>query len=121
MDTAARSRWILALLLLVAIVVVWRTRKKPAQTSTAYVADRSATLWSTTAQVRHPVATLGYGERVVVLRRSGDQAEVQTDDGAQGWVDANLLMDPILWQRSEEVLARARSLTVQAVGRTRNL
>lgn len=121
MATVARSRWILVLLLLVAVVAVWRTRRKPPQYAAAYVADRGATLWSTTAQVRQPVAMLGYGEKVAVLRRAGDQSEVQTDDGTHGWVDASLLMEPDLWHRSEDLLAHARSLTVQASGRTRNL
>jgi hypothetical protein len=85
------------------------------------VADRAATLWSTTAQVRQPVAMLGYGEKVAVMRRAGDQAEVQTDDGTHGWVDVSLLMEPDLWHRSEDLLAHAQTLTVQASGRTRNV
>jgi hypothetical protein len=121
MASVARSRWILLLLLVVAVVAIWRTRRKPPQYSVAYVADRAATLWSTTAQVRQPVAMLGYGEKVAVLRRAGDQEEVQTDDGTHGWVDVSLLMEPDLWQRSEDLLAHAGTLTVQASGRTRNV
>jgi hypothetical protein len=121
MASAAHSRWILAVILIVAVIAALRMRRKPPQYSSAYVADRAATLWSTTAQVRQPVTTLGYGEKVTVLRQAGDQVEVQTDDGAHGWVDANLLMDPVLWQRSVDLLTQTRSLTVQASGRTRNL
>ena len=121
MASVARGRWILVLLLLVAVVAIWRTRRKPPQYSSAYVGDRAATLWSTTAQVRQPVAMLGYGEKVAVMRRAGDQAEVQTDDGTHGWVDVSLLMEPDLWRRSEDLLAHAQTLTVQASGRTRNV
>ena len=121
MASVARGRWILALVLLVAVVAVWRTRRKPPQYTSAYVGDRAATLWSTTAQVRQPVAMLGYGEKVAVMRRAGDQAEVQTDDGTHGWVDVSLLIEPDLWHRSEDLLAHAQGLTVQASGRTRNV
>ena len=121
MSSPARSRWIIAGVLLVAIAVAWWIRR-PQQTATvAYVADRAATLWSTTAEVRHAVATLGYGERVMVTTRSGDQAQVRTDDGAQGWLDSRMLMDAPMWQRVSDLLNRAKAMPVQAAGHTRAL
>lgn len=112
--------WILVLVLIAAVIggALYFRRRAP-QYPSAYVSDRAATLWSTTAVVRQPVATLAYGSRVAVLRRIGDQAQVRTDDGANGWLDARVLMDPALWQQSAELLARARTLPVQAIGHTK--
>jgi len=117
---ATRSRWLLSIVLLAGIAFAWWTqRRKPPAYPFAYVGDRTATLWSTTAQVRQTVATLRYGDRVAVIRRTGDQAQVRTGSGAQGWVDAKLLMSPDLWTRAAELLARAKQMPVQATGRTR--
>jgi hypothetical protein len=121
MASPARNRWIIAGILLVSITIVWWVRRKSPQYPVAYIADRSATLWSTTAQVRQPVATMGYGQRVAVIRKVGDEAEVRTDDGARGWLDARMLMDAAMWQQVADLLTRAKSMTVQAVGHTRAL
>jgi len=116
-----RNRWIAVLVLLALTAGIWWARRRPPQYSSAYVADRAATLWSTTAQVRQPVATLHYGQRVVILRRSGDQDEVRAEDGASGWIDAHQLMDPALWQQAATLLGSVRTMPVQAVGHTRSL
>jgi hypothetical protein len=119
LSSAARSRWILAVVLLACIGGVWWMRRRTPHYPVAYVGDQMATLWSTTAQVRQTVATLHYGERVAVLRRTADQSQVRADDGVQGWIDNRLLMDPALWQKSADVLASVRAMPVQASGRTR--
>ncbi len=117
---ATRSRWILAMVLLAGIAFAWWAQhRKPPIYSTAYVGDRTATLWSTTAQVRQTVATLHYGDRVAVMRRNGDQAQVRTDAGVQGWIDAKLLMSPDLWRRAGELVTQAKQMPVQATGHTR--
>lgn len=114
-------RWLIVLLVVATGVGVWRARRKPTNYSNAYIADRSATLWSATAQVRRQVATLGYGERVSVLGRAGELTEVRAADGTQGWIDNRLLMAPALWIRVGQLLADARSMPVQAKGHTRTL
>src|ERR1700677_3731079 len=91
--------WILVVVLLALIVGVWSLRRRAPAYPSAYVSDRAATLWSSTAVVRQPVATLGYGQKVAVLRKVGDQTQVRTADGSSGYVDARLLMDPELWQQ----------------------
>ena len=121
MASPARNRWIIAGILLVSITVAWWVRRKPQQYPAAYIADRSATIWSSTAQVRQVVATMGYGQRVAVIRRVGDEAEVRTDDGARGWIDAHMLMDAAMWQQVADLLTHAKSMPVQAVGHTRAL
>jgi hypothetical protein len=121
LSSAARSRWILAVVLLACIGGVWWMRRRTPHYPVAYVGDQAAALWSTTAQVRQTVATLHYGERVAVLRRTADQSQVRADDGVQGWIDNRLLMDPALWQKSADVLAGVRAMPVQASGRTRTV
>jgi hypothetical protein len=106
---------------LAVIAGIWLMRRRAAHDPPAYIADRSVTLWSSAAQVRRPLATLAYGEKVMVLRHSGDQVEVQAEDGAQGWVDTRLLMDSALWQRAAELLAHAREMPAQALGHTRTI
>jgi hypothetical protein len=116
-----RNRWIAALVLLALTAGIWWARRRSPQYSSAYVSDRAATLWSTTAQVRQPVATLRYGERVDILRRSGEQAEVRTADGSRGWIDGRELMDPGLWQQAAALLAHTRTIPGQAVAHTRSV
>lgn len=121
LSSAARSRWILAGILLAGIITAWLMRRRPPQYADAYVGDRSATIWSTTAQVRQTVATLHYGERVAVVRRTAEQSQIRTNDGIQGWIDNRLLMDPELWRKSASLLASVHDQPVQASGRTRTL
>ena len=111
-----------AVILLACIVVAWSLRRpRPSQYAEAYVGDRAAVLWSTTAQVRQPVATLHYGERVAILRHTAELSQVRTTDGIQGWVDNRLLMDPALWKQAASLLAGVKALPVQASERTRAL
>ncbi len=120
MASAIRTRLIPALVLLVIMGLIWWARRKPPEpVSAAYVNDRSAIVWSTTAQVRERVGELPYGERVAVLGHSGEMADVRSDAGVQGWVDAQTLLAPDLWQRAADLLASARAMPVQASGHTR--
>ena len=100
----SHRRWLLILLAAAVGGGVWWARRSPSSYPTGYIADRSATLWSATAQVRRPVGTLGYGEKVSILARAGELTEVKSTDGATGWVDNRLLMAPALWNRVTELL-----------------
>ena len=117
-------RWIpgLILVLVIASGIWWaQSRRTPTEYAVAYVAEPSAILWNANAQVRQPVATLHYGDRVAVLQRSGERAEVRSDAGTRGWIDALLLMDAELWRQSAELLDRVRKMPVQARGHTRTI
>lgn len=117
-------RWIpaLVLLLVVGSVVWWaQSRRQPPEYAVAYVAEPSVILWNANAQVRQPVATLHYGDRLTVLRRSDDRSEVRSDAGARGWIDTLMLMDGELWRQSADLLDRARQMPVQALGHTRTI
>jgi hypothetical protein len=106
------------LLCLVALLA-WMFRPKHESLGEAYVSDRSVMLWSSIAQVREQIGMLRYGDRVEVLGRRNDNVKVRTASGEVGWVDAHLLMEPALWQRSAKLLEQVRPLPVQARGRTK--
>jgi hypothetical protein len=117
----SHRRWLLILVIAAVGGGVWWARRSPAHYPTGYIADRSATLWSATAQVRRPVGILGYGEKVSILARAGDLTEVRSADGTLGWVDNRLLMPPALWDRVSQLLSDARSMPVQGKAHTRTI
>lgn len=117
----SRRRWLLIFILAAIGGGVWWARRSPAPYPNGYIADRSATLWSATAQVRRPVGTLGYGEKVSILARAGELTEVRSADGTVGWVDSRLLMAPALWSRVGQLLSDARDMPVQGKGHTRTI
>src|SRR6267378_1877199 len=85
----------------------------------AFVSEKVASLLSGIAQVREPVGTLHYGERVDVVGRRNDYVKVRTNAGMVGWVETRKLMEPALWQRSIKLLDQTRGMPVQARGRTK--
>jgi len=106
-------------LLCLVAVTAWFFRPKHEYLGEAYVSERSTTLWSSVAQVREPIDMLHYGDRVDIMARRNDSVKVRTVGGAIGWVDARLLLEPALWQRSVKLLAAAKAMPVQARGRTK--
>jgi hypothetical protein len=106
-------------LLCLVVVLAWLFRPKHESLGSAYISERTVTLFSSVAQVREQVAILYYGERVDVLAHRNDNAKVRTANGQEGWVDARYLMDPDLWQRSEKLLEQTKGMAVQARGRTK--
>jgi len=106
------------LLCLVALLA-WFFRPKHEYLGEAYVSERSVTLWSSVAQVREPIDTLHYGDRVDIMARRNDNVKVRTVSGEIGWTDGRVLLDPVLWQRSVKLLAVAKGMPVQARGRTK--
>lgn len=100
-------------------VLAWLFRPKHEYLGDAYVSERSVTLWSSVAQVREPIDTLHYGDRVDVMARRNDNAKVRTVSGEVGWIDSRLLLEPALWERSVKLLTMARTMPVQARGRTK--
>ena len=106
-------------LLCIVVLAAWYFRPKHELLGEAYVGERSATLWSSVAQVRQPLDTLHYGDRVDVVARRNDSVKVRTAAGELGWVDGRYLMDPALWQRSVKLLKQVTGMTVQGHGRTK--
>jgi hypothetical protein len=106
-------------LLMIVGVVAWFARPKHESLGEGFISERSVTLWSSVAQVREPVDTLHYGDRVDVISRRNDNVKIRTAAGEVGWVDARLLMDPPLWNRCTNLLEQARTMPPQARGRTK--
>jgi hypothetical protein len=110
------------ILILVAFGYWWLRPRPPDIIEVDYVAGRSVVLWNTLAQVRQPVAELHYGDRVEVVRQEGTAAQVRTASGALGWLlDTRQMMDSALWKQSADLLARARTMPVQAHGQTKTV
>lgn len=117
-----KKRALVAVPLLVLVTLVaWLVRPRHEVIGQAFVSERTVTLWNSRAQVRQPVATLRFGDKLDVLSRRGEQTRVRTALGATGWVDGRLLMEPGLWLRSMQLMEKARTLPVQARGRTKVL
>jgi hypothetical protein len=106
-------------LLCLVVVLAWLFRPKHESLGSAYISEKTVTMFSSMAQVREQVAILYYGERVDVLAHRNDYAKVRTASGTEGWIDARYLMDPGLWERSEKLLQQSKGMTVQARGRTK--
>ncbi len=106
-------------LLCVVALLAWFFRPKHETLGEGYISERSVTLWSGVAQVREPLDTLHFGDRVEIISRHNDSIKIKTATGAVGWIDARLLMEPALWQRSAKLLTQAQALPVQARGRTK--
>lgn len=96
-----------------------RSRRAPVVGEEAYSGERTVTVWSRLSQVREPVATLRYGERVAVLDHKKEQTQLRTASGAVGWTEQRFLIDAALWRRAAELRARAHGLPVQAHAHTR--
>jgi hypothetical protein len=106
-------------LLCLVAVLAWFFRPKHETLGEAYISERSVTLWSSVAQVREPLGTLHYGDHVDVLARRNDNTKVRAGAAGVGWVDTRFLMEPALWQRSAKLLEQAKTMSVQARGRTK--
>ncbi len=114
-----RLRLLIPIAVLVVLTGLLWLRGRHRNVVEAYIGERNATLWSSVAQVRQALATLHYGEKVEVVERHAEQVNVRTAQGVTGWLEAHVLMDPALWQRSAQLLAQARTLPAQARGHTK--
>src|ERR1700676_3409048 len=100
-------------------LTAWFFRPKHEYLGEAYVSERSTTLWSSVAQVREPVDTLHYGDRVEVMGRRNDSVKVRTAAGEVGLSERRQLLEPALWDRSTRLLQQAQAIPLQARGRTK--
>jgi hypothetical protein len=87
----------------------------------AYAGNRQVVLYSTTAQVREPVGTVPFGERLDVLDRFDDQVNVRTHNGLTGWVNERELLSAELWAKARDLETKAATMPVEARGHTRVL
>jgi hypothetical protein len=118
-----RSRGFIPIVLILGALLYWKLHTGPPKViSVGYIGDRSVILWNTLAQVRESVGEVHYGDRVEVVRVEGTSAQVRTTSGTMGWMrDSRQMMDSDLWGKSTALFQKARTLSVQARGRTKTL
>jgi hypothetical protein len=110
-----------AVVLVVVVGLYVRERHAAVPLEIAYSGNHLVTVYSTSAQVREPVTTVGFGERLDVLQRFQDQVKVRTADGVVGWVAEHDLLSADSWQRLKDMETKADGMTVEARGHTRVL
>jgi hypothetical protein len=118
-----RSRGFIPVVLVLGALLYWKLHPgSPKVISVGYVGDRDVILWNTLAQVRESVGEVHYGERVEVVRVEGTAVQVRTTSGTIGWMrDSRQMMDSDLWGKSASLFEKARTLPVQARGRTKTV
>lgn len=112
-------RFTIVVLLAAAGLIIWFWARPNAATEEAYGGDRNVTVWSRLAQVREPVDTLNYGDRVLILERKEPHARVRTSSGAVGWIETRYLMPAEVWRHGRELREQALHMPVQAQGTTK--
>jgi hypothetical protein len=108
-----------ALVLVVGLYIRFHHSSAPIEI--AYAGSKQVTVWSTSAQVREPIGTISFGERLDVLQRFQDQVKIRTAKGEVGWVQEHDLLSTDLWQMLKDLDTKAASMPVEARGRTRVL
>lgn len=107
--------------LAISAVFYFQLHRSKAALEAAYVGSREVTIWNTSAQVRSPVATASFGERLDVVNRYGDHVQVRTASGITGWVGDQDLLSAELWQKSKDLEVAAQDMSIEARGHTRVL
>jgi hypothetical protein len=110
-----------ALVLVIGFAVYRHFHHAKALQESAYIGSRQVTLWSTTAQVREPVAAMSFGDRVDVLGRFEDQVKVRTTSGMVGWIDQDQLLSADFWRQAQEFEGETAKMPIEARGHTRVL
>jgi hypothetical protein len=110
-----------ALLMVLVVALYVRYHHSAPPLETAYAGSRTVTVYSTSAQVREPVATVSFGERLEVLQRFQNQVKVRTTTGIVGWIEENDLLSADLWETLKDLEAKSATMPVVARGHTRVL
>src|SRR5271166_4640681 len=110
-----------ALFVIIAVAAYLRFHHKKGPIDVAYAGNRQVTLWSTTAQVREPVAIVNFGERLDVLDSFEEEVKVRAPGGATGWVNEHELLSAELWDQARGLEAKAATMPVEARGHTKVL
>jgi hypothetical protein len=109
------------LVLMISGISYLRFRHAKPSFPVAYAGNHRVTLWSTTAQVREPAATVNFGDRLDVLNSLYDQVQVRTASGVTGWASVHDLISAEVWQKAKNLETTAAMLPVAARGHTRVL
>lgn len=85
----------------------------------AYAGNKQVIIWDTSAEIREPIGTLKYGDRLDVLDHFQQQVKVRTTAGLTGWVAQSDLLSVDLWQKMQDLEAKTGTSAVEAHGHTR--
>ncbi len=107
----------LAVVSCVAVAAFFLRPRPPLET--AYCAERKVSVWNRVAQVREPLATLSYGEKFGIVESRKENVRIRTQSGIEGWIDQKYVMPPELWQRGQDLRAKAAGLKPYAHGSTK--
>lgn len=110
-----------ALLLVLVVALYVRFHHSAPPLETAYAGSRTVTVFSTSAQVREPIATVSFGDRLDVLQRFQSQVKVRTSAGVIGWIAESDLLSTDLWQTLKDLETKSATMPVVARGHTRVL
>ena len=94
---------------------------KPAhmlQVEVGYVLPPSIQVVDTPAEVRLAVGTLKSGDRVEILKRTHNWAQIQTADNLTGWVELKDLLDSQTYEGGQKLLRDLSQIPAQADGHT---
>jgi hypothetical protein len=108
----------IALFLVICGIFYYRSHRTKVARETAYAANRQVIVWSTTAQVREPSATLNFGDPVQIIDEFEDQVQVRTAAGVTGWVSKDDLLSSDFWKKMQDLDAASSKLPVEARGHT---
>jgi hypothetical protein len=111
----------IVLLSIIGGLAYWKSHRNRAPLDVAYAGEKKVTVWSSNAPVRSPLQVLTFGDKVSILRRSGENVEVKTPSGVDGWVTSHNLIPEDLWKGEITLTAQAQSKPVQAQARTKVL
>jgi hypothetical protein len=109
------------LFVIIGVVAYRRYRQPKTALEIGYAGGRQVTLWSSTAVVREPVATLNFGDQLSILNRFRNEIEVRTDKGAMGWINKGELLSSKLWETAHLLEKKAATMPVEARGHTKVL
>jgi hypothetical protein len=83
-----------------------------------YVLPATVQVVDTPAEVRIVVGSVKSGERVEILKRTRNWAEIQTADNVTGWVENKDLLDSATYESGQKLLHDLAQFPAQAEGHT---
>lgn len=120
MDTAIK-RLLFVVLLVAAGSAYYYFAYRSAHTlpvEVGYVLPASVQVVDTPAEVRIVVGSVKSGERVEIVKRTRNWAQIRTSDNITGWVENTVLLDSQTYESGQKLLRDLLNSPVQADGHT---
>lgn len=87
----------------------------------SYSGGKQVILYDSSAEIREPIGTLKYGDRLDVLDHFQEHTKVRTTGGLVGWVSENELLSVDLWQKMRDLDSTAAASPPEARGETNRI